>query len=287
VLAAPDGSRSFPQLPNGAPVPPPPAVGGDRPAATWSVLITHGSVPEVDLPPAAGTLGDLATATAGFRDEYYGLAPYVVDRAEADDEAFPKLVTSGLLDPLRCWWGRRPARFARRRWSAPRLDRAALAEGDPSLSGWVEARLVPKVVLATQTRVLEPAVDGAGTWVPSVPVIAVHGASGDLWRIAAVLAAPPVSAWALARFGGAALSSEAIKLSARQVLEVPVPADRRSWCAAADRLRDGGPGSLEAGAALMTRAYGAGPDVLEWWRRRLPVDPRTRSFGSPEAPGPA
>jgi hypothetical protein len=85
--------------------------------------------------------------------------------------------------------------------------------------------------------------------------------------VAAVLAAPPVSAWAAANYAGVALAADAIKLSARQVLEVPLPADRRRWAAAAVALRDG---DLLGAGALMTTAYGADDAVFEWWRGRLP-----------------
>jgi hypothetical protein len=254
------------------PVPPPspsPARRRGSPS-TWAHLVAQGSLPDVDLVGDAGTLGDLATATAGFRDQYYGLAPFVIECLDGDDRHFPKLITSGLVDPGRSRWGERPARFAGRTWLAPRVDRRALAAEAPRLSAWVEARLVPKVVLATQTRVLEPAVDPAGVWIPSVPVIAVHAEEADLWRVAAVLLAPAASVWALATFRGAALGSQAIKLSARQVLHVPLPADRAAWSAAAETLQAGGPDRIHRVAGLMNEAYGAATEVLSWWQARLP-----------------
>ncbi|MGQ0616318.1 MAG: HsdM family class I SAM-dependent methyltransferase [Acidimicrobiia bacterium] len=235
----------------------------------WAVMSTAASgavevPPPMTVPPGSPTLGDLATATAGFRSQFYGLAPYVVDRAEADDRRFPRLVTCGLVDPGSCDWGRRPARFAGRRWDAPRVDLDALPSGP--LRRWVAARCSPKVVVATQTRVLEAAVDEHGTWVPSTPLIAVHPRHADrLWDIAAVVMAPPLSAWVLANHRGAALHSDAIKLSAAQVLDLPTPADEDRWRAGAVCLRAG---DVLAGAEAMTRAFGAGDDVFEWWRRR-------------------
>ncbi|HEX4822612.1 MAG TPA: N-6 DNA methylase, partial [Acidimicrobiales bacterium] len=115
---------------------------------TWSAALTR-ELPRVAL-DSSRTLGELATATAGFRDQFYGLAPHVVD---VEDGQLPRLVTCGLLDPGRCAWGEREARFARRRWRHPRVD---VDRMEPApLRRWVEERLVPKVVLATQTRVLE------------------------------------------------------------------------------------------------------------------------------------
>ena len=53
------------------------------------------------------TLGERARLTANFRDQYYGLVPAVVEDGDG-----PPLVTSGLVDPGRCAWGRRDVTFA-------------------------------------------------------------------------------------------------------------------------------------------------------------------------------
>jgi hypothetical protein len=91
-----------------------------------------------------------------------------------------------------------------------------------------------------------------------------------------------VSAWALHHFGGSALSSDAVKLSARQVLAIPLPVDAGAWAAgaeaaaaaqhAADRLDpDGWQLALAQLGDTMTRAYQVGDDVREWWLQRLPI----------------
>jgi hypothetical protein len=235
------------------------------PGATWShLLVRRDEPPAVNL-SVSGHLGDIATATAGFRDQFYGLAPHVVDRAEADDGRFPRLVTCGVIDPARCAWGERPVRFSGQRWLHPRVARAAIDDGP--LARWVHDRLVPKVVLATQTRVLEAAVDIDGTWVPSTPVIAVHTQNDALFQVAAVLLAPPVSAWAASGYAGVALTSDAIKLSARQVLDIPLPAGESEWHSAIAALQTG---DLLDAARWMSKAYGCDDDVYEWWAGRLP-----------------
>jgi hypothetical protein len=133
----------------------------------------------------------------------------------------------------------------------------------------VTDRLVPKVLVATQTRVLEVLPDPDGRLVPSVPVVAVAGE--DVWSIAAALSAPPVSAWALHRAAGAALTADAVKLSAKQILDVPLPSDREVWEGVARRLAAH---DIEAPefARLMTRAYGLPDDhpVVGWWLARVP-----------------
>ncbi|MEY2452680.1 MAG: hypothetical protein QOD92_2254 [Acidimicrobiaceae bacterium] len=231
--------------------------------ATWSrLLVRRDAPPDVAL-TGVDRLGQIATATAGFRDQFYGLAPHVVERCDADDGAFPRLITCGVIDPGRSAWGERPLRFAGQKWLHPRVDLAAMDE--TPLRRWVVDRLHPKVVLATQTKVLEAAVDHRGTWVPSTPVIAVHADRELVHRVAAVLLAPPVTAWAACTYGGVALTSDAIKLSARQVLEIPLPTDDVQWARGAAALAAGE--VLDAGL-LMTGAYGCTPDVMQWWANR-------------------
>jgi SAM-dependent methyltransferase len=220
---------------------------------TWSHLVADvAGIPSVAF--GASTLATLVTATADFRDQYYGLVDHVADGGDG-----APLVTSGLIDPGRCAWGERPARFARRSFTAPRVAVTSLS---PALQTWAASRLVPKVLVATQTRVIEAVVDAAGAWLPSVPVITVVPHNGaDLWRVGAVLCAPAATAWAATTYLGAALSASAIKLSAAQVLAVPLP-DRR-WDAAAGALAAG---DVEQCARLMDAAYGT--DLFDWWNDR-------------------
>lgn len=240
------------------------------PVRSWQALVPH-DAPRVDLDPAAPTLGDIATATAGFRDEYYDIAAHVVDEPAGDR---PLLVTSGLIDVNTIRWGQRPARIGRTTYGHPRVDVAALT---PRVRRWLEQRLAPKVVVATQTKVIEAAVDADGSWVPSTPVISVHPAAHsaacgaqrvDPWRLAAVLLAPPVTAWAVARSAGSALAPGAIKLAARDVLDIPLPAGagaNQAWDVAAAALAAG---RTTDAAASMMRAYGADARVLDWWCER-------------------
>jgi hypothetical protein len=125
---------------------------------------------------------------------------------------------------------------------------------------------VPKVLLATQTAVLEAAVDEPGTWVPSVPVVSVEpGTADDLWPVGAVLCSPVTSAWAAAAYLGAGLGPATIKLSAAQTLTIPWPAGRLDD--AAELLRAG---DLDGAGVASTRAYGLpraeAAEVLAWWR---------------------
>jgi len=249
----------------------------DAPAAalsgpTWSPLVADlAGVPALDLDESHGRLGDLATATAGFRDQYYGLVPFVRDGGLG-----PPLVTAGLIDAGRCAWGERPARFGGRRFGAPRVDLSTLTRVNPRLGTWFERQLRPKVLVATQTRVIEAVADPAGAWLPSVPVIAVQPRSvDDLWTVAAVLTAPPVAAWALQHHVGAGLGASALKLRAAEVLELPLPSHPSPD--AARLLEDG---DVEACASTMCAAYGLGSvetdAVFPWWRAGATAGTRRR-----------
>ena len=63
-----------------------------------------------------------------------------------------------------------------RRWRRPAVDLVGLRAADPAVARWVDDLQVPKVLVATQTRVGEAVVDEVGAWVPSVPMIAVVAA---------------------------------------------------------------------------------------------------------------
>jgi hypothetical protein len=237
------------------------AAGGDH---EWAGLLADATgVPPVEL-RGEGKVGDVAIALAGFRDEYYGLVPFVGEAADLVRSA--PLVTSGLIDLGTCAWGERPARFAKRRWQAPAVDLDTVA-ADPQAAAWVTRQRVPKVVLATQTRVMEAAVDADGSWIASVPTIAVVAPADQLWALAATLCAPAISAWALRRTAGSALSAGAIKLSASAVLDIPLPADRVAWSRGTELLAAG---ELDAFGAAMGDAYGIDDDgnLLAWWRAR-------------------
>ena len=85
--------------------------------------------------------------------------------------------------------------------------------------------------------------------------------------MAAVLLAPPVAAWAATHHLGAGMGAGTLKLSARQVLGLPLPS--RGWDDATALLEAG---DLDGAAVEMCRAYGlrradAGP-ILDWWRAR-------------------
>ena len=137
---------------------------GDRNHVWSDVVVRTLGVPPLPSITAAGTAGDRATFTANFRDEYYGMVPAV-----GDHDVGPRLVTSGLIDPNRLWWGERPVRFNKRTFLRPRLDVSLL---DERMQAWARRFAVPKVLVANQTKVIECVADPDGSTVPGVPVVA-------------------------------------------------------------------------------------------------------------------
>ena len=137
---------------------------------------------------------------------------------------------------------------------------------------WAEQRLVPKVLIANQTPIVEAVCDPAGDWLPGVPVVAAYPnnsatATDTAWEIAAVLSAPSVSAWAWHQRGGTGLSPNTIRLGPTMLAELPWPA--RSIADAVDALRAG---DVVGCGRLVDAAYGIGAaerSVLsDWW---LPI----------------
>ena len=247
---------------------------------TWAPLIADGfGIPRVDLEQSQ-TMSAVLSATADFRDQYYGLVGFVEDAngRVPDGVNTAALITTGLIDPAELHWGNRSTKFNKTDYTAPLVDLNRL-RSESELGDWAANRLVPKLLLATQTRVIEVVVDEAGVLLPSVPVITVttHGIS--LWHAAAALMSPPITAWAAARYMGAAFNIDALKLSASQVLGLPLPASSVTWDTAAALIRDASGSSssqkrtqkLQEAGALMCDAYRVcdADQLMNWWRGRL------------------
>lgn len=216
-------------------------------------------------------LGDRARVAAGFRDEYYGLVDHVREGGDG-----PALVTVGAVDPMRQL--NVAVRFAKRRWTRPVVDTAAVTG---KARAWVDQQAGPKLVVATQTKVVEAMVDEDGRTVASVPAIVIQPCDArDLWRLAAALHAPCVTAWMLRQSAGTALSAGACKPTAALLASVPLPVDAAAWDEAAGMARalSRNPGYVTDLAAWKRfgaqadRAYGIDDaDLLSWWLERLPV----------------
>ena len=212
-------------------------------------------------------LGELATVHAGFRDEYYGLVDAVSEAAGHGDR--PQLVTAGGIDPCRLLG--RGERFAGRRWVAPVVDVTRL-EG--RAARWAAVQAGPKLLVATQTRVLEAVADPHGRLLGSVPVLAVRPHDPSLlWHLLAALHAPAATAWLFRRSAGTALSADACRPTASLLAELPAPVDGPAWdeAARAAQAAHEQRGSMSDVARLADAALGVhDPQLLEWWDARRP-----------------
>ena len=221
----------------------------------WGSLISDSlGIPAVPVLRADGCMSDRALVTANFRDQYYGLVGAVGDHVDG-----PPLITTGLIDVAQCHWGTRPTRFAKQRFEAPRVDRLALA---PFMQRWADRCLVPKVLVATQTHVLEAVVDESGAWLPAVPVIRVvpHD-HDDVWAVAAVLTSPVASAVIAEQSVGSGLSATTVRVSQRTLGALPWPAG--TLIHAIDALRAG---DVVQCGRLTDAAFGVfDDDLFEWW----------------------
>ncbi len=231
---------------------------------TWTeAAATAMGVPDPGMSPTVERLGSMCEATAGFRDEYYGMAAACVEGEVGDARC--RLATVGSIEPLESLWGEVPTRFAKALWQRPVVNEEAVPA---QVRPWFERQRVAKVLLPTQARILEPYVDRDGTVIPITPLLSVIARDpAELDLIAAVLLAPAVSAWAARRGFGSALSTNAIKLRAADVLDIPLPLDRAKWEEAAALVGDG-PAAVDVISVLMHEAYGGGAELMAWWQKR-------------------
>ncbi|MEY2795640.1 MAG: hypothetical protein RIR10_1356 [Planctomycetota bacterium] len=246
--------------------------------STWSPLLAEAfGAPRAAMQMTEGeSLGSFASATADFRDQYYGLQSALMD----DPRAVAPLVTTKHIDFACNRWGTCDVRIFRNARRHPAVDVEALSQ-QPKMRAWLEQRRTPKVLVATQTKIMEAWVDEKGLAVPLVPLLTVvPRRAADLWKVAAAIASPVVAARAVALYAGSALSSGAIKLSAKQLLAMPVPRDIMLWNESArifrqiSRERDEAKRAalLLSFAEMSCRAHGLedGPlqETVQFWKAR-------------------
>jgi hypothetical protein len=244
-----------------------PRRGPARPLAWTSIVTERLGIPPISLDEldCDGVLADRAHLNANFRDEYYALVGNV-----GDDVDGPPLVTSGLIDPGRCRWGERSVRFAKQDYARPRVDLGGLTG---RFRVWADRKLVPKVLVANQTRMIEAVADVDGAWLPGVPVTTAIPTADQpieaVARIAAVLTSPVASAICWHRNAGTGLSTRSVRVGPGALGDVPWPAGDLGH--AVEALADGD--AVGCGVAVLA-AYGAddGDELLSWWRDGLPSD---------------
>jgi hypothetical protein len=236
-------------------------------SGTWGHLLALArGVPEIGALHTDGVIGDRADLNANFRDQYYGLVPAVRDSNPNADSHQPPFITTGLIDPGVCHWGSRPARFAKQNFAAPRVD---LTQLDPAMTAWAKRKLVPKVLVATQTQVIEAVADPTGAWLPGVPITSVvpkaPGATA-VWEIAAVLTSPVATLAAWWSSAGSGLSARSLRISPRLIALTPWP--KGDIAAAVHHFQAG---RIADCGREMAAAYDMDPahPGIEWWLNSL------------------
>ena len=250
---------------------------------SWAPLLA--ATQGVPTPTVSGptSLAGHGRITAGFRQHFYGIANAVSEEPETAKAPTHRLITAGAIDPLMDLWGERSIKFGGERWDRPVLDLDAIE--DPAVQGWFRDRNRPKILLASQTRVIEAIVDETGMAMPSVPVISLEPDDpAQLWHLVAALCSPAASAWLVARAAGTGMSADAVRVRAAELAELRLPRRGPAWdegAEAAKRAHRAGysdpTGYVEAMHSMgksMDSAYGVDRDVGPWWwsRLRLPIE---------------
>jgi len=255
------------------------AASGEYPSdpSNWGELVADLiGLPDVKI-VSSGTVGHKASVTSGFRQHFYGLVPGVSEQKE--ETVVNPLITTAMVDPFDCLWGKKVVQFDGRKWQRPVVDLEKVAEFDRSVSEWMWVRQNPKLFISTQTRVIEVVVDEKGDWIPLTPLLIVQPYEEDLWALATALSAPVISVLAARQAVGAARSVSRITLSSKQLSELPLPSDKKAWGEAigiAQTIHSSTDKDLEelwlSFGATINQAYGTRDDeLISWWWSRHPA----------------
>jgi hypothetical protein len=238
-------------------------------AGSWSPLVAD-SEPgaEALLWRNGATLDELCSIGADYTDQYYGLRGAVFESRVADPPArpHPRLVTTGLVDPLRCLWGMTRTKFDKLPFDRPLVDLSRLS---PEMQHWAEGRLVPKLLVATQGKLMEVVLDHEGIYLPCVPVISVvvrDNQDVSVEEVASILLSPASFEYFRLTKTGSGLSNDAIKASAADLRSMPAPLDLIPVRAAShllDALSE--PDGRAEFRRLMNQAYGLPQTIGVAW----------------------
>ena len=168
----------------------------------------------------AGRIGEHfevgASMTAG---EAYALKSALVDRENGDEL---KLVTTGLIEPGECLWGRAKCRYLKADWRHPRI--AADAELPGTLMRRLEAARRPKILVAGLSARLECFLDANGEYAGAVSTYVIRHPEDDVTALAALadhLNSESVTQRFRAELGGAALGGGNITVQKRFLQNLP------------------------------------------------------------------
>ncbi|MCC6127035.1 MAG: SAM-dependent DNA methyltransferase [Pirellulales bacterium] len=164
-----------------------------------------------------------ASMTAG---DAYAVKPFVRDDAAAGG---PKFVTTGLIEPFACNWGRKECRYLGSTYARPRI----VADG--KLSPPLAARLKkaatrPKLLVAGLCDRFEAFFDPHGEYLGAVSTYSIFHPEDDvhsLEKLCAWLNSPRATALLRAELGAASVGGGFMTLKKKTLQELPVPIGSR------------------------------------------------------------
>jgi methylase of polypeptide subunit release factors len=187
---------------------------------------TQAILGKLDAPPATSAvrLGQRfevqASMTAGDA--------YQIKACLRDDAKGPglKLITTGLIDPFICKWGRVECRYLGRRYANPRIGRRQTLP--PALDRRLHKAARPKLLIAGLCNRLEAYLDAAGQCVGAVSTFSVfHPADSldDLSRLCRWLNSPAATRQLRAELGAASVGGGYMTVKKKTLAALMVPRD--------------------------------------------------------------
>lgn len=160
-----------------------------------------------------------ASMTTGMA---YDLLPFVSDQPS---EESLKLVTTGLIDPGECHWGKRVCRYLKRRFEQPCVHE------DPAMQASIRTRLAkvrrPKILVAGLSTRVEALLDVSGQYCGAVSTFTIVDPQDDVLRLRQLtdwLNAPPATDALHRELGAHAMGGGRITLSKQFLMQLPLPA---------------------------------------------------------------
>ena len=171
--------------------------------------------------PGQGRLEDVFEIRASMTAaNAYDVRPHVID----SELGGLKLVTTGLIDPDTCLWGRRRCRYLKRDYQHPRLDEAEIG-GKDLLRRCRRARR-PKLLVAGLSRRVECFVDGSGDYIGAVQTFTILHPEDDLQalrELCSYLLSDEVTRRFVSELGGNAMGGGNITMKKSFLMGLPVP----------------------------------------------------------------
>jgi hypothetical protein len=184
-----------------------------------SVLGRIEDLPPGDFVPLKERFEVSASMTAGDA--------YAIKRWLSDDSAGtgPKLVTTGLIDPFACKWGRADCRYLGSTYARPRI--AADADLSPSLAARLrKAATRPKLLMAGLCNRFEAFLDRRGEYLGAVSTYSIFHPGNEaaaLEELCTWLNSPHASALLRAELGAASVGGGFMTIKKKTLQELPIP----------------------------------------------------------------